>query len=268
MRLFPYLLLMLAMVLMLTLTGSSQGEDVDAPWSIEPWMNEQAPAVQSQNQIFSISGLERTDLSGVEPPHSYDPNGSSASNYSDIWITNNGSFGRYSLADQGDILDLIAYMPLGGRSDLYAISVSRGIVLHKGKEVRPGYYKANLQVGGAGRILVICSVDSQSSNALIIDVLPGEEQPQETVGIGGLHQGSAKITIISAQLRGYDVYVDEAFYSSDGADGMIDGKARFVVRGGRLHTIVVSTRGDKNNEPHRTEYINTFKGGYAYILRI
>jgi hypothetical protein len=268
MRLFPYLLLVLSMVLMLALTGSTQGEDVTAPWSIEPWVNEQAPVVQSQNQTFSLSGLERTDLSGVEPPHLCGSNGSSASNYSDLWITNNGSFDRCSLAHQGGILDLIVYVPLGGRSDLYAISVSRGIILHNGKEVSPGYYKANLQVGGAGRILVIYLVDSQPSNALIIDVLPGEEQPHGTVDIGGLHQGSAKVTIISDRLKGYDVYVDEAFYSSDGADGMIDGKAKFVISGDRLHTIVISTRGSRNNELHRTEYVNTFKSGYAYTLRI
>lgn len=268
MRPFPYLLSILSVISMLAFTAYA--EDVAAPWSIQPWVEKQAPAVQSQNQAFSLSGLERTDLPNAVHPYGRGPNTncSNASNYSDLWVSNNGSFDRYSLAHQGDLLDLVAYVPQGGRADLYAISVSRGLVLHKGREVRPGYYKTAIQVGGPGRILALFSVDSQPSNALIIDILPEEEQPQGVIDVDGLRRGSAKVAIASDQLKGYDIYVDEAFYSSDGADGTIDGKASFVISGDRLHTIVVSTRGDRNHEPHRTEYINTFKSGYAYSLRI
>jgi len=79
--------------------------------------------------------------------------------------------------------------------------------------------------------------------------------------------GKAKITIKSERTKGYDVYVDGVFYSSDIADGALDGMASFTLEGGRTHTITVSRR-DSQGNISKSEHTRDFKSKTAYTLTI
>ena len=47
----------------------------------------------------------------------------------------------------------------------------------------------------------------------------------------------------SDRIKGYDVYVDGVFYSSDIADDVLDGTANLRVGGDGIHTITISKGG-------------------------
>ena len=80
--------------------------------------------------------------------------------------------------------------------------------------------------------------------------------------------GKAKVTIKSERIKGYDVYLDGVFYSSDISDGSLDGITGFTVGADKTHTITVSQRDIQGNIVNENEHTKSFKRDTAYTLSI
>jgi len=76
------------------------------------------------------------------------------------------------------------------------------------------------------------------------------------------------VSILSESIRGYDVYVDGVFYSSDAADGALDGNAALLLSADGTHTITISQRDWQGNIVNKKEHTKDFKKNTAYTLRI
>ncbi len=80
--------------------------------------------------------------------------------------------------------------------------------------------------------------------------------------------GKAKVTIDSKRFKGYEVYVDGVFYSSDASDGALDGVATFALEGDETHTITISQRDGQGNIINKSEHTRSFKRDTAYTLTL
>lgn len=76
-------------------------------------------------------------------------------------------------------------------------------------------------------MMFILTVENRPSDALLIDVLPTIEAVRGLKNIERFSPGYALMTITSEKVKGFDVYLDGFFYSSDIADDVLDGKATF-----------------------------------------
>jgi hypothetical protein len=116
---------------------------------------------------------------------------------------------------------------------------------------------------------VILVAKNAPSNALMIDVSP---QPaalhNSPVDVMAAAPGRVKVAIVSERIRGYDVYVDGVFYSSDIADGKLDGNASFILSRDGKHTITISERDGQGNTINKNEHAKEFKMNTAYTLKI
>lgn len=186
---------------------------------------------------------------------------------SEQWAQKNSTWTRYLLANQGDKIDLVLYAPSEGNADLYSISYAASKIAHRSFHLSPGYYSLRLGAAEPGRTMMILAVNSQPGNALIIDVAPRPAKQAGPVEVTASLLGMAKIIIESDRVRGYDVFVDGVFFSSDAADGVVDGKATLEIAGDRIHTITVSQRDGQGNIINKREFTKEFKRNTAYTLR-
>lgn len=186
---------------------------------------------------------------------------------SELWAQKNATWTRYLLANQGDKIDLVLYAPSEGNADLYSVSYAASKILHRSYHLSPGYYSLKLEAAEAGRTMMILAVNSQPGNALIIDVAPRPAGQAGPVEVTASLLGMAKVVIESDRVRGYDVFVDGVFFSSDAADGAVDGKASLDIAGDRIHTITVSQRDGQGNIINKREFTKEFKRNTAYTLR-
>ncbi len=238
-------------------------------WTEEPWKNE---SLSTQDNNINLPDLMPLDIAGNESqiaslnetPYA---NRTTSARPCGLWIRNKSTWAQYVQIYQGDSIDLIAYASRPGHADLYRISYSRSIISHRGYDLLAGYYNTIIKADEAGRTFLTLVLDNQPSTA-ILDVLPAEKAlPSGPVDVKSALPGKAKVTIKSERVNGYDVYVDGVFYSSDIADGALDGVASFTLDGDRTYTITVSKR-DIMGTTYKSEYRRSFKGGYAYTLKI
>ncbi len=186
----------------------------------------------------------------------------------ELWVRNNLSWTQYIMAHQGERIELVTFTPTGGSADLYRIFYSSGNISHKGYRLLPGYYIMNLSAYELGRTMLIFAVDNQPANAVMIDVLPPKAEAESgPVAVESLLAKKARVTIQSDRVKGYDVFVDGAFYSSDIGDGVIDGAASFSLSGEKMHTVTISKRDSLDKTTYKSEHKKYFKGGYTYTLK-
>jgi hypothetical protein len=103
----------------------------------------------------------------------------------------------------------------------------------------------------------------------MLDVSPlPDVSSSSSMDVGMIQIGKAKVTIKSQRIKGYDVYVDGVFYSSDISDGVLDGNTRFTIGAGQTHTITVSQRDIQGNIINENEHTKSFKRDTAYTLLI
>ena len=169
---------------------------------------------------------------------------------------------------RGDRLELLAYTPLGGNGDLYQIDYANSSISHWGYHLQTGYSNASFRAEKVGRIMIILTVENQPSDALVIDVLPTIETAKGPKNIERFSPGYALVTIALEKVKGFDVYLDGVFYSSDIADGVLDGKATFRVGGDSVHTITISKKGSYGIPAYQSEHTRSFQSGYSYQLTI
>jgi hypothetical protein len=186
---------------------------------------------------------------------------------SELWAQKNAIWTRYLLANQGDMLDLVMFTPAEGNADLYSISYVSSKIIHRSYHLSPGYYSLRPEAAEPGRTMMILAVNSQPGNALIIDVAPRPAEQAGPVKVTTSVLGKARVVIESDNVKGYDVFVDGVFFSSDAADGVVDGKASLDVAGDNIHTITVSQRDGQGNIINKREYTKEFKQNTSYTLR-
>lgn len=262
-------LLLLLALSELALSGLICAQENDA-WIAEPWNNDTALTGEDAGALPDLMPL---NITGSEPQYILlasskvdfmNYNRENRSN--ELWVEENSTWAPYLQAQQGEAIALVAYTPTGGSADLYRIYYSSGNISHKGYELLPGYYNLNMRASTLGRTMLVFAVNNQPANAVIIDIMEAKEKTASgPVPVEAALPKKAKITIKSERVKGYDVYVDGAFYSSDIADGVLDGVASFTIWQG-THTITISDRDSLGRATYKSEHKKDFKGGYAYTL--
>ena len=193
----------------------------------------------------------------------------SSSFLSELWVRTGVRWSRYEQLVQGVDADIILHMPKDGNLDVYLISYARGSTNHWNFKLLKGYYLLRLTPGEDGRLFMIAALDNQPGNALMLDVSPLSDVSSSTpLDVGTIQIGKAKVTIKSQRIKGYDVYVDGVFYSSDISDGVLDGVTSFTIGAGQTHTITVSQRDIQGNIINKNEHTKSFKRDTAYTLLI
>lgn len=263
----------LVVILLLT-AGSCALPSQNHSWTEAPWADEQA--VEEEGNATELSQPLAFNLSGAEAPSLYI--GGNVLNFSEyvpgpfscqLWMRKDMQWSHYLEAIRGEEVDLILYMPRYGNVDLYLISYASGQCNHWSFKLLEGYHLLRLTVAEEGRHFLVAAQGNEPGNSLILDVMP---RPNTTsfspLDVSLIPVGKAKVTIKSERMRGYDVYLDGAFYSSDIGDGSVDGIASFTIGSDRTHTLTISQRDIQGNIINVSEHTRSFKRSVAYTLLI
>ena len=267
---FPALALALIMLLAISVEASP---DSNQSWTEMPWSNIAETAAQNATTLspplaFNISrnepqllrfGSDHLNFSEYVP----------SPFLSELWVRTGMQWSRYEQIFQGDDADIILRMPKDGYADVYLVSYARGSTNHWNFKLLRGYYLLKLTPEDDGRLFMITALDNQPSNALMLDVSPrADVSSSSPLDVGTIQIGKAKVTIESEKIKGYDVYLDGVFYSSDISDGVLDGITVFTVGAGKTHTITVSQRDIQGNIINESKHTKSFKRDTAYTLLI
>lgn len=265
----------LASALLVLSLGLASGAESDPQWTVTPGMTENISNVSLPHSMRSMPVLSGFNLSGREPTSVFlgktrvpFRDYSSRARTTELWLESGKNWTCYNEVRQGDSLELIAFTPSGGIGDLYMIDYANESISHSGYRLSPGYSNATLKAYKTGRLMFILAVENQPANALILDVLPEIQAASGPKDLEQFSPGYALVTITSDRIKGYDVYLDGVFYSSDTADGVLDGKATFRVGGDRIHTITVSKKGILDVPEYQSIHTKSFLSGYSYRLKI
>lgn len=266
-------ILQLFLVMLIAASGQAMPAGTQS-WTEEPWditanaTEEQTISTLSPPVAFNITGKEPSTIRLGDAELNYSGY-ITAKSACELWIWDEVAWCQYKQVAPGDVVDLIAYAPYSGYSDIYLISYSTSSINHFSLKFLKGYNLLKLTVADLGRMFVILAAKNQPSNALIIDVLPGPQVPSiSPVDVKAAAPAKAKVNIVSESSKGYDVYVDGVFYSSDAADGSLDGNAALLLSADGTHTITISQRDGQGNIINKTEHTRDFKKNTAYTLRI
>ncbi len=154
-----------------------------------------------------------------------------------LWILGASSWTGYAIVPNGAYLRLLAYSPGGGWADFYKITPKIRLV-QRSYNLYPGYSLLTFHAEEVGRYVILFSSGKRMSNAVIVDVRSGA-WPVSPPG-PELSYGSARVTLKSAVLKGFSVYVDGSYVGADGRGGDLrDGVYSITVSGNQRHTIKV-----------------------------
>lgn len=263
----------------LVVSSSPQGGQ---SWSEQPWTGEANESPQAL-RVTTLSDPVTFNLSGNEPRliqigqsqynySDYFRNPYSSADSIDLWIQKGDVWSRYDCVTAGEDVELIVHAPKDGNADLYLISYANSSISHWSfKTLRDYYHRLSLVAEGTGRLFLLLSQGNSPGNALILDVLarPAESSSSASVlNVDEVRIGEALVTVRSERFQGYDVYVDGVFFSSDLADGSLDGVASFTVGGEKVHTITVYQKDFQGAIINKSEHTRSFKRDTAYTLSI
>jgi hypothetical protein len=263
------------LLLLLPAFGSAYAQDSSPQWTVSPWVKGDISNNSHSSTNLSALVLSDFNISVHEPStvilgktsvpfREYQ----SSVRSTELWLESGTNWTQYSEIRQGQSLKLIAYTPSGGDGDIYLIDYTNSSILHKGYHLHPGYSGVTYSADKIGRTMIVLMVENQPSNALVIDVLPSVEEVKGPRDIEQFSPGYALVTITSDRIKGYNVYMDGVFYSSDIADGVLDGTANFRVGGDGIHTITISKGSNFGSPEYSSEHTKSFQSGYYYLLKI
>lgn len=252
-------------------------------WSEEPWtkpgdasrensMQENLVTTLSDPISFNLSGNEprfirlgKTQLSYTD--YIFGP--AARPLYNELWIQKEAAWSRYEQVTAGEVVELIVHTPQDGSGDVYLISYANSTIKHWNFKFLAGYHLFMLRPAESGRFFMLLAQASEPGNALILDVQPRQsEQSVSPLNVNEILIGEALITAKSQRIKGYDVYVDGVFFSSDMSDGSLDGIASFTIGGDKTHTITISQRDGQGSIINKSEHTKSFKRDTAYTLQI
>jgi hypothetical protein len=255
---FPAHLLFAALMALITLLtlAACASPAANQSWTEEPWIS--AMNSPLEKRVTTLSDPISFNLSGKEPR--YIRMGKTQLNYSDyvyspafspvsseLWIRKGEVWSRYEQVTASEVVDLIVHTPQDGSTDIYLISYTNSTIKHWNFKFLAGYHLLRLR----------------------LDVLPQQSDPSiSPVDVNSILMGEAFVTIKSQRIKGYDVYVDSVFYSSDISDGLLDGIASLTIGGDKTHTITISQRDGHGSIINKSEHTKSFKRETAYTLRL
>ncbi|MDD4651877.1 MAG: hypothetical protein PHQ34_06565 [Methanothrix sp.] len=254
-----------------------------ASWTEEPWVKPDGMSQengQTESSITTLSDPVYFNLSGNEPQSirlgerkmnysDYASGTAGAPLFSELWISQDSVWSRYGEVTAGDAVDLIVRTPREGSGDIYLVSYAKNTTLHWNFKFLDGCYRLQLTPAESGRLFMLLAQGTEPGNALILDVLPGQsEQSFSPVDVNSIAMGDAFVTIRSQRLRGYDVFVDGVFFSSDNSDGSLDGVASLTIGGGKTHTITISERDGRGGIINKSEHTRSFARDTHYTLHM
>jgi hypothetical protein len=247
-------------------------------WTEEPWTKategpqEKGETTLSDPIYFILSGNEPQFIRLGDRQLNYSDyisNASCASLSSELWINKGAFWSRSSQVTAGEAVDLVVHIPRDGSGDIYLVSYASSTTMHWNFKFLAGYYRLRLTPEESGRLFMLLAQASEPENALILDVQPRQSEPSSSpLDVNSILMGDAFVTIKSQKIKGYDVYVDGVFYSSDMSDGSLDGIASLTIGGDKTHTITISQRDGQGGIINQNEHTKNFKRETAYTLRM
>jgi hypothetical protein len=170
-----------------------------------------------------------------------------------LWISGASSWTSYAMVPLGSMLSMITMSPAGGNGYLYEIYPD-------GKLDKNSYYfypynQMGFYADKVGQHQLFFNIAGQPSNVIVIDVVPYQPPAQPVYNL-------ASVTISSAWLRGYNVYVDGSFQATEGMTGDPAGTVTIEVQGNNYHNIAIDGSGFTFSD------YKYFQTGYAYQLNV
>jgi hypothetical protein len=263
------------MIVILLLAASAQAlPESNYSWTESPWVSDGAG--EDEKMATELSAPLAFNPEDAETPSLNI--GSHLLNFSELvslpfscqlWIRNDLQWSHYLKAIRGEDVDIILYMPEYGEVDVYLISYASGTRDRWSFNLLEGYHLLRLRAEEEGRYFMIAARKSEPGNALILDLVAKSDNASVSpLDVRTIPTGRAMVTIESERIKGYDVYLDGVFYSSDVGDGSIDGVASFTLRADKTHTISISQRDVQGNIINKSEHTKRFKRDMAYTLLI
>ncbi|MGB5101223.1 MAG: cupredoxin family copper-binding protein [Methanothrix sp.] len=170
-----------------------------------------------------------------------------------LWISGASSWTQYAMVPLGSMLTMITTSPAGGYGYLYEIYPDGNL------DMNSYYFNPYNQIGfyadEVGQHQLFFNINGQPSNVIVIDVVPYQSPAQPVYNL-------AAVTISSAWLRGYNVYVDGSYQATEGMTGDLDGTVTINVPGNSYHNIAIDGSGFTFSD------YKYFKAGYAYQLNV
>jgi hypothetical protein len=262
-------------IVILLLAASAQAlPESNYSWTEAPWVSDGAG--EDEKMATELSAPLAFNPEDAETPSLNI--GSHLLNFSELvslpfscqlWIRNDLQWSHYLKAIRGEDVDIILYMPEYGEVDVYLISYASGTRDRWSFNLLEGYHLLRLRAEEEGRYFMIAARKSEPGNALILDLVAKSDNASVSpLDVRTIPTGRAMVTIESERIKGYDVYLDGVFYSSDVGDGSIDGVASFTLRADKTHTISISQRDVQGNIINKSEHTKRFKRDMAYTLLI
>ena len=234
-------------------------------WTETPW--DGGLAEEGGTKATTLSLPLAFNLSGAETPSLYI--GGHVLNLSEylpcqfscqLWIRKGTQWSHYLEAARGEEVDVILYMPRYGNVDLYLISYASGTQDHWNFKLLEGYHLLRLTIEEEGRHFMMAAQKNEPGNSLVLDVVSrADTATTSPLDLSLVPIGKAKVTVKSERMRGYDVYLNGVFYSSDIGDGSIDGIAIFTVCGDKTHTRNCIHKGHSGQYHQRKRAYQIFK---------
>jgi len=170
-----------------------------------------------------------------------------------LWISGASSWTQYAMVPLGSMLSMITTSHAGGYGYLYEIYPDGNLDMNR------YYFNLYNQIGfyadEVGQHQLFFNIAGQPSNVIVIDVAPYQPPAQPVYNF-------AAVTISSAWLRGYNVYVDGNFQATEGMTGDPDGTVTIDVQGNQYHNIAIDGSGLTFSD------YKYFQAGYAYQLNV
>ncbi len=214
----------------------------------------------SQVEAYSVAGREpaRLIMGGqAGTTMAYSSYQSAYGGANSLWIQGTSSWSQYAICPLGGYLRLLAFSSMGGLADFFEAYPNNRLD-RATYNFYSGYNRISFQGDSVGRHLLFFVSNNQPSNIIIVDVVSGYLPGGTTYPTSG----SARVTIRSNWLKGYNVALDNSPYRNDVSDGSLDGICSFLVTGNQYHTIGITSAGISKI------YTKYFNNGYSYTLVI
>jgi len=212
-----------------------------------------------------LTAPTKIDLKEVEPAMLYFGSTQKAVSYAQyqtyalstginsLWISGASSWTQYAMVPLGSMLNMITTSPAGGYGYLYEIYPDGNL------DMDSYYFYPYNQIGfyadEVGQHQLFFNIAGQPSNVIVIDVVPYQPPAQPV-------NNFAAVTISSAWLRGYNVYIDGSYQATEGMMGGPDGTVTINVPGNEYHNIAIDGSGLTFSD------YKYFLAGYAYQLNV
>jgi plastocyanin len=151
-----------------------------------------------------------------------------------LWIQGRDAWVRNVQVPRGSRLTLLALTRTSGPGTFYQIFPSGSLA--KNNFFLYPYSTVDFYADDIGQHIIFFVKDNALSNAVVIDVQPFAPPAVPMFG-------RSRVNINSDLLTGYEVYVDDVYQFTEGADGIPDGRSSFTVPGNMVHKITIRSGG-------------------------